>query len=83
LPNKPTTGGHIQFHDGNFELFNLAVDPFESTNLAASEPEELRRMMTGLIAALKEHDAVYPVDDSGKELSPRLPQDRPWPDAAR
>ena len=73
LPEKPTTGGHIQFEGGNYELFNLADDPFESTNLAESEPEELSRMMNGLISALNEHDAVYPVDDAGKELRPQLP----------
>lgn len=73
LPGRPTTGGHIQFEGGNFELFNLAEDPFESTNLAESNPQKLRQMMQGLIAALKDHHAVYPVDDEGKELRPRLP----------
>jgi arylsulfatase A-like enzyme len=73
LPDRPTTGGYIQFEGGNFELFNLAEDPFESTNLATSEPQVLQRMMHGLIAALEHHHAVYPVDDDGKELRPRLP----------
>jgi arylsulfatase A-like enzyme len=73
LPDRPTTGGYIQFEGGNFELFNLAEDPFESANLADSEPQELRRMMEGLIAELEDHNAVYPVDDDGKELRPRLP----------
>ncbi|MEQ9407590.1 MAG: sulfatase-like hydrolase/transferase [Fuerstiella sp.] len=73
LPERPTTGGHIQFSDGHFELFNLAEDPFEQTNLAKSEPEKLKRMMQGLIAQLEQHDAVYPVDDDGKELRPQLP----------
>lgn len=73
LPDKPTTGGFIQFEDGNYELFNLRLDPFESTNLAKSKPQQLKRMMTGLIAALDAHHAVYPVDDSGNELHPKLP----------
>ncbi len=73
LPDRPTTGGHIQFKGGHFELFNLAEDPFESTNLADSNPKECTRMMKGLIASLEEHDAVYPVDDGGSELRPRLP----------
>jgi arylsulfatase A-like enzyme len=73
LPDRPTTGGHIQFEGGNFELFNLAEDPFESTNLAVSKPQELKRMVRGLITALEDHDAVYPVDDAGKELRPCLP----------
>ena len=73
LPDKPTTGGYIQFADGHYELFNLANDPFESNNLAKSEPTELRRMMKGMIAALEKCKAVYPVDDDGKELRPQLP----------
>lgn len=73
LPDRPTSGGHIQFEGGNFELFNLAEDPFESTNLSTSNPNELTSMMKGLIAALEDHNAVYPVDNEGKELRPRLP----------
>lgn len=73
LPEKPTTGGHIQFADGKYELFNLADDPFESKNLAKSRPTELRRMMKGMIAALEKCEAIYPVDDDGNELRPQLP----------
>lgn len=73
LPDRPTTGGHIQFEGGHHELFNLAEDPFESSNLAESKPQELRRMMKGLIAALEDHHAIYPVDDEGRSLRPRLP----------
>ena len=35
LPDTRTTGGHIQFSDGNYELFNLKEDPFEKDNLVA------------------------------------------------
>ena len=73
LPEKPTTGGYIQFEGGNYELFNLAQDPFESKNLADSNSQELRRMMKALISQLEAHHAVYPIDDSGKELRPQLP----------
>ncbi|MFK5920882.1 MAG: sulfatase-like hydrolase/transferase [Verrucomicrobiota bacterium] len=73
LPKIPTTGKHIQFEGGHYQLFNLAEDPFESTNLADSKPVELKRMMEGLIAQLKKHQAVYPVDDAGKVLAPQLP----------
>ena len=38
----PTSG------DVRYELFNLADDPFESTNLAYDRPEQLRAMMAGL-----------------------------------
>ena len=70
LPKTPTTGGFIQLEDGNHELFNLTDDPFESTNLAKSKPEVLERMMKGLTNALKEHNALYPVDDQGKPIVP-------------
>jgi arylsulfatase A-like enzyme len=70
LPSKPTTGGHIQFKGGHYELFNLADDPFESTNLAESKPEILKKMMQGLTASLKGHDAVYPINDTGNRLLP-------------
>ena len=73
LPDKPTTGGHIQFEGGHYELFNLAQDPFESKNLAKSNSQELQRMMKALVSQLEAHHAVYPIDDSGKELRPQLP----------
>ncbi|GAA5506343.1 sulfatase-like hydrolase/transferase [Novipirellula caenicola] len=73
LPEEKTTGGFIQFDGGHYELFNLKDDPFESNNLADSHPQVLRRMMTGLIAELEKHNAVYPVDDAGNELRPQLP----------
>ncbi|MEM7473704.1 MAG: sulfatase [Planctomycetota bacterium] len=73
LPEEPTTGNHIQFSGGNYELFNLAEDPFESTNLADKHPEKLGSMMQGLIQALEDHEAVYPVAKNGEELRPKLP----------
>ncbi len=73
LPEIPTTGGHIQFEGGHYQLFNLAEDPFESTNLANSHPGELKRMMKGLAKQLKAHQAIYPIDDDGKPLPPRQP----------
>jgi arylsulfatase A-like enzyme len=73
LPEKPTTGDYIQFEGGHFELFNLADDPFESTNLADSQPQQLHKMMNGLIEALQAHQAVYPVDEAGNRLPPQLP----------
>jgi arylsulfatase A-like enzyme len=47
----------------NYQLFDLAADPFEQNDLAASRPDELRRMMRALIAALDNHHAIYPVDE--------------------
>ncbi|MEZ6087419.1 MAG: sulfatase-like hydrolase/transferase [Pirellulaceae bacterium] len=73
LPDQPTTGGFIQTDAGHYELFNLADDPFESTNLASTKPAELKRMMAGLIAQLEDHDAVYAIDDQGNPLPPEMP----------
>ena len=58
--------------NSHYQLFNLAEDPFEQQDLAVSRPEELRRMMQGLIAALERQDAVYPVEDDG--VTPRKPK---------
>ena len=73
IPEEPTTGGHIQFTGGNYELFNLKSDPFESSNVASEKPDVLRRMMNGMITALQEHQAVFPIDKSGERLSPQDP----------
>ena len=60
--------------DSHYQLFNLAQDPFEQKNLATSEPAELRRMMQGLIAALEQQNALYPVDKDGTTpLKPKQP----------
>ncbi|MCX8035615.1 MAG: sulfatase [Candidatus Sumerlaeia bacterium] len=60
--------------NSHYQLFNLAKDPFEQKNLAASEPAQLRRMMEGLIAGLEKQNAVYPVDKDGTTpLKPKLP----------
>ena len=74
LPQLKTTGGRIQFSGGNYELFDLAEDPFEANNLASSKPDELRRLMRGMVAALEAHGAIYPVDSEGKELRPKVPE---------
>ena len=73
LPEIPTTGGHIQFSDGHYELFHLASDPYETRNLAAERPEKLRSMMQAMIDQLTDMDAVYPVDTSGQALAPVIP----------
>jgi len=58
----------------HYQLFNLKADPFESKNLAASNPNELHRMMEGLISTLQEQRALYPVaGEGGTPLPPKLP----------
>lgn len=60
--------------NSHYQLFNLRDDPFEQNNLAAARPDDLRRTMQGLIAALEHHGAVYPMDKDGSTpLKPRLP----------
>ncbi len=61
--------------NSHYQLYNLAKDPFESTNLAASETDQLRVMMKGLIAAMESHDGLYPVDkeEGGTPMKPKLP----------
>ncbi|MEM1444029.1 MAG: sulfatase/phosphatase domain-containing protein, partial [Verrucomicrobiota bacterium] len=73
LPDEPTHGNFLQSGGETYELFNLSEDPFESNNLAKSEPKKLKSMMTELTEQLKQHDALYPVDDNGKPLLPQIP----------
>ncbi|MGB1925234.1 MAG: N-acetylgalactosamine-6-sulfatase, partial [Rubripirellula sp.] len=75
LPSEKTTGGFLQTKDGHYQLFNLREDPFESTNLVASRPNELKRMMKAMIEQLEQHEAVYPVDQDGNALRPQLPKE--------
>ena len=68
FPTEVSGGSHYQ-------LFNLKDDPFEQTDLAAAKPEELKRMMTSLIAGLEAQHAAYPVGDDGKTpVKPRMPE---------
>lgn len=59
----------------HYQLYNLATDPFESSNVAATEPVVLKRMLATLDSQLRDHDAVYPVAAAGStdELRPILP----------
>ncbi len=66
IPSRQSGGSHYQ-------LFHLKADPFEQADLATKEPQELRRMMGELIAALEKHNAVYPVDNDRQALRPKLP----------
>jgi arylsulfatase A-like enzyme len=64
-PSPQSDGSHYQ-------LFNLAEDPFESTNLAEKQPEKLREMMKGLIDSLEQHHAQYPLEKGAND--PRKPK---------
>jgi arylsulfatase A-like enzyme len=68
FPSEASEGSHYQ-------LFDLGKDPFESTDLAASEPARLCVMMRGLTAGLERQGALYPLstDDGKTLLKPKLP----------
>jgi arylsulfatase A-like enzyme len=61
--------------DSRYQLYNLADDPFESTNLADSKPDQLRASMKGLTAGMKNYEAQYPVAkaDGTTPVLPILP----------
>jgi len=61
--------------DSHYQLYNLADDPFESINLAASRPKKLHAMMQSLAATLERHEAQYPVSTKPGEtpLKPKVP----------
>jgi arylsulfatase A-like enzyme len=60
--------------NSHYQLYDLARDPFEQNNLAATRPADLKRLMQSLTAALEKHGAVYPVDPTSRApLKPKLP----------
>jgi len=56
-----------------YELFDLAADPFETRNLADERPERLAELTAAMAALLEEQGALYPIDEEGNKLRPRLP----------
>lgn len=57
-----------------YQLFNLAVDPFEQTDLADRDPANLHRMMQLLAGRLEAQGAQYPVDPATRlPLKPLVP----------
>jgi hypothetical protein len=57
-----------------YELFNLAEDRSESSNLAEKKPEQLRRMVRAMQDQLEAENTHYPVARNGKtSLKPRTP----------
>ncbi len=59
--------------NSHYQLFDLADDPFEQTNLAPSQPMIVRQMMEEMIDALQSQSAAYPHDESGNAIRPALP----------
>lgn len=73
FPDQPPLGGKLQSGGKRYELYHLGRDPFESTDLSESEPQQLRVMMKELTRQLERHESTYPVDDSGHALHPIVP----------
>jgi arylsulfatase A-like enzyme len=57
-----------------YQLYNLLDDPSELTDLAATEPKKLAKMMELMISELKRNKAQYPIDQSGRALKPIMPK---------
>ncbi len=61
--------------NSHYQLYDLASDPFEQKNLAASKPVELKRMMQELITRMEIQKAQYPHEkDSNELVKPKLPK---------
>ena len=54
------------------ELFNLKADPYESQNLAKTNPEKFSEIFKEMTKALDKAEAQYNVDKEGKEICPKL-----------
>jgi arylsulfatase A-like enzyme len=67
IPSETSNNSHYQ-------LYRLKTDPFEQNDLSVSNPADLNRMMHGLVKALENHQALYPVEMDGvTPLKPKLP----------
>ena len=65
---------HYQIENkAKYELFNLEEDPFETTNLAAKNPEQLKTMMELLVKEMTNKKALLP-EKGGKLLTLIMPE---------
>ncbi|MDR1172580.1 MAG: sulfatase [Bacteroidales bacterium] len=56
-----------------YELYNLAVDPFENNDLAGSKKDVLVSMIREMSARLESEGALYPEDANGNAVKPVIP----------
>jgi len=63
---------YLQPDNTRYSLYNLATDPSESHNLAATHPKKLHAMMRDMVCELESRKAVYPVRD-GRTIKPIVP----------
>jgi arylsulfatase A-like enzyme len=55
---------HPESNQPSYELFHLKDDPFESKNLADTQPERLKAMMQALTNELADKQALFPEKDN-------------------
>ncbi|NDV82528.1 sulfatase [Bacteroides sp. 51] len=55
------------------KLYNLADDPFEYNDLAATNTAQVKALFKKMTARLKQEKALYPVDGENRTLYPVLP----------
>ncbi|MBX7210955.1 MAG: sulfatase-like hydrolase/transferase [Verrucomicrobiaceae bacterium] len=68
FPKEEASGG------SHYQLFNLKTDPYEQSDLAKTNPAELKRMMQELIDGLEAQHAAYPVEKgTSTPVRPQLP----------
>jgi arylsulfatase A-like enzyme len=68
FPTEEASGG------SHYQLYNLKTDPFEQTDLAKTNPTELKRLMQELIDGLEAQHAAYPVEKgTSTPVKPQLP----------
>jgi hypothetical protein len=61
--------------DDRYALYDMASDPSESNNLAATHSAKLRSMMQSMVRELDSRNAVYPVKDA-QTLEPVIPKEK-------
>jgi N-acetylgalactosamine-6-sulfatase len=56
----------------SYKLFNLSEDPCEKKDLSTSNPSQVSKMFKAMRKRLEEENALYPVDEQGCTITPRL-----------
>ncbi len=65
---------HKPFGSGDWELFNLAIDPAERVNLAGEQPEKLKAMLSSWENYVKANNVILPIRGPYDTLEKDMPQ---------
>jgi arylsulfatase A-like enzyme len=65
----------IRSSDGTFELYNLAKDPFESRNLAATDPQTVRKLQKVLNDWLQSFEHYEPATITPEDIKGLSPEE--------